>query len=552
MSTYRTGGGGRPRDYDDRDYYPAPPRGGRDYDDVDVYERREERRSAAPVRDYQDTEISIRERDSRTPAFLRDEGRRNEAAGPLVLRAREIETVDRRRPRSPSPPPAVHVHERFIERERERSPAPPSMAMERRPRFMERERSPSPGTMVRVDHREVVRRRERSPTPERERIRIIQRERERIPSPSPSPPPPPAPPAVIRGPTIEREVITHYRDIDHGVIKVPSPPPPAPAPRPSRTTERETDIDIYTRGNETEVDIHKRMRSRSRPRERPRPQPPAKQPSYYDDEVLVQSSRKGLHVDIDHSHRRSHSAAPERRPDYSDEADYITNKIDSRGRMGEAWNGATKDWSIIDVPPGTERVKMDGIGGGSAEVTWQRYNGVRRSKFVPERDGTVVSSSSVNESASDRDRLSVQVYDSHRDKSRERDYVEDVHDTRISIRDRERRPRKKEQEMWTEITKDLVVREAIEKCGYEYEETEWFFYVMQYLRYEDVSELVSISDQIRRARRERAREIEWERESRDRWERRHRHRRSMGKFDDERIVEHEVVYDRQPVRGYLR
>ncbi|KAK6860007.1 hypothetical protein PG995_003643 [Apiospora arundinis] len=530
MSTYRTGGGGRPRDYDDRDYYPAPPRGGRDYDDVDVYERREERRSAAPVRDYQDTEISIRERDSRTPAFLRDEGRRNEAAGPLVLRAREIETVDRRRPRSPSPPPAVHVHERFIERERERSPAPPSMAMERRPRFMEE------------SDRHLL-----APW----FVSIIAKW-ERIPSPSPSPPPPPAPPAVIRGPTIEREVITHYRDIDHGVIKVPSPPPPAPAPRPSRTTERETDIDIYTRGNETEVDIHKRMRSRSRPRERPRPQPPAKQPSYYDDEVLVQSSRKGLHVDIDHSHRRSHSAAPERRPDYSDEADYITNKIDSRGRMGEAWNGATKDWSIIDVPPGTERVKMDGIGGGSAEVTWQRYNGVRRSKFVPERDGTVVSSSSVNESASDRDRLSVQVYDSHRDKSRERDYVEDVHDTRISIRDRERRPRKKEQEMWTEITKDLVVREAIEKCGYEYEETEWFFYVMQYLRYEDVSELVSISDQIRRARRERAREIEWERESRDRWERRHRHRRSMGKFDDERIVEHEVVYDRQPVRGYLR
>ncbi|KAK6820704.1 hypothetical protein PG987_015104 [Apiospora arundinis] len=505
MSTYRTGGGGRPRDYDDRDYYPAPPRGGRDYDDVDVYERREERRSAAPVRDYQDTEISIRERDSRTPAFLRDE----DAA---------------------MKPPDLWCSE--PERSR-RLTAGGLVVQALLPLFTGTQKG------------EIS-------YPERERIRIIQRERERIPSPSPSPPPPPAPPAVIRGPTIEREVITHYRDIDHGVIKVPSPPPPAPAPRPSRTTERETDIDIYTRGNETEVDIHKRMRSRSRPRERPRPQPPAKQPSYYDDEVLVQSSRKGLHVDIDHSHRRSHSAAPERRPDYSDEADYITNKIDSRGRMGEAWNGATKDWSIIDVPPGTERVKMDGIGGGSAEVTWQRYNGVRRSKFVPERDGTVVSSSSVNESASDRDRLSVQVYDSHRDKSRERDYVEDVHDTRISIRDRERRPRKKEQEMWTEITKDLVVREAIEKCGYEYEETEWFFYVMQYLRYEDVSELVSISDQIRRARRERAREIEWERESRDRWERRHRHRRSMGKFDDERIVEHEVVYDRQPVRGYLR
>ncbi|KAK7985108.1 hypothetical protein PG996_005650 [Apiospora saccharicola] len=552
MSTYRTGGGGRPRE-DDRNYYPAPPRaGGRDYDDF--YEREERSappRSRAPVREYEDTEISIG-RESRTPAFLREEPRRNEGAGQMVLRAREIETVDRRRPRSPSP---VHVHERFIERERERerSPAPPSMAMERRPRFMERDRSPSPGTMVHIDRHEVVRRRERSPTPERERIRIIQREKEREPSPSPSPPPP-APPAVIRGPTIEREVITHYRDIDHGVIKVPSPPPPAPAPRPSRTRERETDIDIYTSGRgDTEVDITKRTRSRSRPAQRPRPQPVSK-PSYYDDEVLVQSNRNRLHVDIDHGHRRAQSAAPERRPDFSDEADYITDKIDSRGRMGEAWNGATKDWSIIDVPPGTERVQMDGVGGGQAEVTWQRYNGVRRSKFIPEREGTVVSSAS--EPVSDRDRLSVQVYDSHRDKSRDRDIVEDIHDTRISIRDRDRPRRKKEQEMWTEITKDLVVREAIEKLGYEYEETEYFFYVMQYLRYEDVSELVTISDQIRRARRERAREIEWERESRDRWERRHRHRRSMGrdKYDDERerVVEHEVIYDRAPVRGYLR
>lgn len=200
----------------------------------------------------------------------------------------------------------------------------------------------------------------------------------------------------------------------------------------------------------------------------------------------MQSNRNRLHVDIDHGHRRAQSAAPERRPDYSDEADYITGKIDSRGRMGEAWNGATKDWSIIDVPPGTERVQMDGVGGGQAEVTWQRYNGVRRSKFVPEREPTVVSSAS--EPVSDRDRLSVQVYDSHRDKSRDRDIVEDIHDTRISIRDRDRPRRKKEQEMWTEITKDLVVREAIEKCGYEYEETEWFFYVMQYLRY--VSSLV--------------------------------------------------------------
>ena len=46
------------------------------------------------------------------------------------------------------------------------------------------------------------------------------------------------------------------------------------------------------------------------------------------------------------------------------------------------------------------------------------------------------------------------------------------------------RPRK---EMWTEITKDIVVKEAIEMYGCEYEETEYFYYVMDYLKYVRVS-----------------------------------------------------------------
>ncbi len=61
----------------------------------------------------------------------------------------------------------------------------------------------------------IMRDRELSPSPTRERIRIID-ERERIPSPSPPPPPPELPVIHIQGPTIEREIITHYRDIDHG------------------------------------------------------------------------------------------------------------------------------------------------------------------------------------------------------------------------------------------------------------------------------------------------------------------------------------------------
>lgn len=43
------------------------------------------------------------------------------------------------------------------------------------------------------------------------------------------------------------------------------------------------------------------------------------------------------------------------------------------------------------------------------------------------------------------------------------------------------RPRPRE--MWTEVTKDLVAREAILEMGYQFEETEEFYYVMNYLIY---------------------------------------------------------------------
>src|SRR6266480_875312 len=133
-----------------------------------------------------------------------------------------------------------------------------------------------------------------------------------------------------------------------------------------------------------------------------------------------------------------------------EEAEYITSRIDSRGRMGEARHGITRDWTIVDVPPGTERVRMDSVRGGGAEITWQRYNGVRRSRFVPERDGVIASSELVPR---DRDRLNIQVYDGESEVD-----VEQVTDRRTAIRATAvpRRP-----QMWTEITKDLVIREAI-------------------------------------------------------------------------------------------
>lgn len=140
--------------------------------------------------------------------------------------------------------------------------------------------------------------------------------------------------------------------------------------------------------------------------------------------------------------------------------------------MGEAYNGFTKDWAIVDVPPGTKRVEMEGVGGAKEEVTWQRYNGVRRSKFIPDGAGEV-------EVFSERER------ERDREREKEREVVE-TRELVVDTRDRGRRfvaEKSKEDVMWTEITKDLVIREAIEAVGFDFEETEFFFYVMEYLRY---------------------------------------------------------------------
>ncbi|ROT37578.1 hypothetical protein SODALDRAFT_325152 [Sodiomyces alkalinus F11] len=473
-----------------------------------------------------------RDRDQDRLGFLREDPRPVDA-GPLVLRQREVETRDvARRPPSPSPiryghvdpgrrarsltPP--HIHEerdriRIAERER----------ATRAPRYVERSPSPRPRFERRC-----------SPSPDRvrsrSRVRVIERERERrrspSSSPSRSPSPPPPPPPVIRGPVIEREVITHYRDIDHaklrtvGVVRArsPAPPPaPRPAPRPpTRTEERHLDIDIRTSRGRTDIGVRRSVsRHRSPSRER-------RSPHIHGNELVVRDDR---HVG---SRRRAHSAAPICSP-VTEEAEYITSRIDSRGRMGEAWNGATKDWAIVDVPPGTERVRMDGVGGGAAEVTWQRYNGVRRSKFIPERD-EAASAPAPAPAPPARD---------------SRGYEREL-EIEIS-RDRRSRPapKSKQNEMWTEITKDLVIRDAIIECGYDFEETEYFFYVMKYLKYDNVLELVQVSDDIRRYRRERERDKQRDREWRD-----HHSRRPSRRDYDERLREREIIVDN--TRGVLR
>ena len=471
---------------------------------------------------------------------------------PSVERTR-VRMVERERERSPEPVSYRREERRYMERDRERSPSPlyDTERVVRRERTVVRERTPSPvyndRERVTTRTREIVR--QRSPTPPpvtREtttNIRVTEREREmvRVPSPSPSPEPEPEPvrmvpveQPIVRAPPIHQEIITHHRHIDHGFeyqpvmvpAPMPTPPPPrvrSPSPPPRLRQEiRETDIDIRTGpGRDAEVDIYHSHREVSRERRRS-PSRERRRPEFYDEDTLFERQRESDRLAVRTSNRRSvstsrnkeswsHSTSdlPRLRGNQSEE-DYYARKVEERSRIGEAYNGATKGWEIVDVPPGTERVLMEGAGGGASEITWQKYNGVRRSKFIPEigRDRDM-----------GRDRGEMHTWDERRESTRggasyeretetirerdmqmsrpqprqiQEDRVEVSNNINISVNERRRErgmtgppppmPRR-DRSMWTEITKDLIVREAIEELGYDYEETEFFFYIFRYLRY---------------------------------------------------------------------
>ncbi|CAK7237160.1 hypothetical protein SBRCBS47491_009883 [Sporothrix bragantina] len=528
-------------------------------------------RDVIDERDYVDVRVREREREhDRDPLARYFQDDRRSEAGALVLRQREVETIERPRHRARSPSP---IRYREVIRGRSPSPLPPRERevvdrIEVRDRVYDRERErqyhrePSRGPpQERVVTRVVERERERSPTPsperEHERIRIVERSRSRAPSISPSPSPPPVEQRqLVRGPVVEREVITHYTDVDHGVIYAPRAPPPKPEPRRERERERDTEIDIYSSRHRTEVDIQE---SRARPRSRSRLRAPARAS---EKEVIVRSDRNFLEVDVDtNRQRRSRSAQPPARDRRSnavaEEARYIESRIDERGRIGEAYNGATKGWTIVDVPPGTEHVRMDGVGGASADVTWQRYNGVRRTRFIPEREGEVVVAPRRKPQEVPRERvreknrgehINVQIIEDSRGHSHSRDREIEVEaDRRMVVypsAQQELMPAPRN-DMWTEITKDLVSREAMDYLGYDYEETEYFYYILQYLRYEDVQELVQLSDRIRRQRRKESHqsreEIDIDIDVKHGRRRSHSHHRP--RREEERVYEHEVVVD---------
>jgi len=156
-----------------------------------------------------------------------------------------------------------------------------------------------------------------------------------------------------------------------------------------------------------------------------------------------------------------------------EEAEYYNQRALDRAYVGEASHGATRDWALVDVPPGTNRVRMDGAGGGAQEITWQRYNGVRRSKFFP--DGADEGYTG------EVGRHTPAPLPAPAPLPDPRYSPAPAHNGEIGKRyGKERNPT---DGLWTEVTKDLVVKEAIQEMGYEFEENDDFYYIIAYLRY---------------------------------------------------------------------
>ncbi|EOD46843.1 putative conserved glutamic acid rich protein [Neofusicoccum parvum UCRNP2] len=363
------------------------------------------------------------------PDFLREEYGRT-SAGPLVVSERRTVRDDW------SPPPPKPRKE--VEREE-------IIIRDRSDRKSER---PPPSRSSHSDREEIIFRRDGPPPP---KPRPVEREEYVIRRDERSPPEPPKSKA-------REEIIFRHEER--------SPPPQKPKPR-----EIDREEIVFRRG---EGDYYTS----------PSHRPWGENGKSYDEDIIFEhetKERKPQHEDFELVHRHRSASLPRRKVvdewDVDSEADYYNRKAMERAYMGEAHNGATKDWAIVDVPPGTNRVRMEGVGGGRQEVTWQRYNGVRRSKFYTE----------------------------------DHEYASDWGAPAPAPPPLPAPKNKPPADMWTEITKDLVIKEAIDTMGYDYEETDFFFYVMDYLRYEDVLQLVEISDDIRRERRQRIREIELER-----------------------------------------
>jgi hypothetical protein len=175
--------------------------------------------------------------------------------------------------------------------------------------------------------------------------------------------------------------------------------------------------------------------------------------------------------------------------------DYDEESSVSRSRR---YDDNQSDWTLIDVPPGTRKITLEADERGFS--------------------GPDVSS------ATNMRMMGLNASESQTSISRSRGV---------------RRSKGSSTELWTEVTKDLITRDAIEEMGYPYEETDSFYYIFEYLQKDQIDELIEITAEIRH---ERVRELDFKRrlelvDARDARD----SRSSFG--NDERILERERIHD---------
>lgn len=126
-----------------------------------------------------------------------------------------------------------------------------------------------------------------------------------------------------------------------------------------------------------------------------------------------------------------------------DEIDMRETRSKPRSVMGDYKKERIDDWSVVHVPAKKEPLRMP----GSLDFV----------EMVP-KAGSV--KESVKEPTEESDITEVEIEQRSR---------------RATPENRQRRQR------WTEISKELVVRDAIERYGYEFEEMTQFYYIFSHM-----------------------------------------------------------------------
>ncbi|KAJ5775281.1 uncharacterized protein N7511_000292 [Penicillium nucicola] len=391
-----------------------------------------------------------------------DERPADQPGGPMNRQEREFEDDDvliRWKGKGRRPPIAGEDEELVLRERRERRSSPPVEELERKLRGLRKAGRRDDLVDEEMTTRSTFDSRSRPRDIEAdveldEEIRI-RKTKEKLPSRPPSPSM-----ESIHVPPIHQDVFTHHRHIDHGFENEHLPH--APSPR------------LREKGSFDEIDIHHRKKQGGRMSEE-------------DIVIKHRNSEESLsptsHPSVDFHDPWEHATSASHRAEPIDDgiASLATARSFSRSRQAASSIHDLEDEIEIDSTE-TEIRAPKGLDG------WSAVQALTREEAI-EMTGAL-------------DVVEVKP---------RRSSVEEAESGRVAQQIME--PKSARDDRWTEITKKLVVREAIEDMGYEYEESRGYYYIFSYLKPEDIDELVDLSDAIRSARRRRITEIQRERSS---------------------------------------